>query len=64
MQTIYYIDYDTESSDNGQVGYWTEEPTDKQIRKYLKKEFPDEFYQGDCTIYWRIKSFNPQTPLK
>jgi hypothetical protein len=51
---IYVVTYSTESSDEGVVGYFTKKPTDKQLRAWFKKNFPDEFAEGSELVYWDL----------
>ena len=60
---IYYIDWNTESGDSGQHGYWTKKPTKKQQRGFMREMHPCEYEDGDGpsedggAVYWSIEYF-------
>jgi hypothetical protein len=53
---MYVISYNTESGDEGIIGYIKKKPTDAQMKAYFKKTMPDEFEDGHQYVYWHVES--------
>jgi len=64
MSRIYIALYQTESGDNGLVGPWKKEPTNKEIEEFFLKNNPDEFFDEGTHKYrlisWTVYYFNPE----
>ena len=54
MSKIYVAEWRTESGDSGVEGYWTTEPTEKQLSAYFEEMMPDEFEDGYSYVDWEL----------
>lgn len=59
MSKIYMATWQTESGDDGVVGYWDREPTEGELTAVFKKIMPDEFdsWNGEPErrlIWWQV----------
>jgi hypothetical protein len=52
IKSIWLIKWNTESGDEGIFGFFTKKLTKKQLDHYITKHAPDEFYDGECYIYY------------
>lgn len=57
--TIYVVSYQTESGDQGIIGYFETKPTKKELTAYFKRTMPDEFEDGHQYVYWHVESLTP-----
>lgn len=49
---IYVVTYMTESGDEGVLGAYTAKPSDCDLRERFEEDFPEEFPDGECCVYW------------
>lgn len=56
MNQVYIAIWNTESGDRGLTGVWKKRPSNDDVEKYLRAEYPDEFDDETNTvyIYWQI----------